>query len=119
MVLAELSVDICCILPLISQIQHINNIKIKINTQEGFGMILNNSISQSKHSKKNEEDLVFDMEQIKPMPLPSINMNRQQGLLGQSTTSIEPSSQLIEDKQIRDSNNKFTNSDSDLLKFAK
>ncbi|CAL5994932.1 Hypothetical_protein [Hexamita inflata] len=119
MVLAELSVDICCIMPLISQIQHINNIKIKINTQEGFGMILNNSISQSKHSKKNEEDLVFDMEQIKPMPLPSLNMNRQQGLLGQSTTSIEPSSQLIEDKQIRDSNNKFTNSDSDLLKFAK
>ncbi|CAL6003914.1 MatE_and transmembrane domain-containing protein [Hexamita inflata] len=119
MVLAELSVDICCILPLISQIQHINNIKIKINTQEGFGMMLNNSISHSKHSRKNEEDLVFDMEQIKPMPLPSINMNRQQGLLGQSTTSIEPSSQLIEDKQIRDSNNKFTNSDSDLLKFAK
>ncbi|CAL6020337.1 MatE_and transmembrane domain-containing protein [Hexamita inflata] len=118
MVLSELSIDICCILPLISQIQHINSIRTKISGQEGFGMIPNNSASLSKHSKKNQEDdLIFDMEQIKPMPLPSLNIGRQQGLLGQSTTSIEPSSQIVEDKQI--SGSKFTNSDSDLLKFGK
>ncbi|CAL6064576.1 MatE_and transmembrane domain-containing protein [Hexamita inflata] len=123
MVITEATIDICCILPFISLLQHINNVRLKTNDTElyGFGIInnqMNNSsaISKSKHSN---QELLFNMEEIKPMPLPTINMYRQQGLLGHSTTnSNEQSSQIIEDKTISISNNKYSDkqSDSDVLK---
>ncbi|CAL6015291.1 MatE_and transmembrane domain-containing protein [Hexamita inflata] len=138
MVITEATVDLCCVLPYINLLQKFNKLRSKMNEMEQTNPINDTKSNRSKTKSSQFQDndkTEFQIEEIKPMPLPTINLGRQStqhsGFI-QSRNGSEPdiSSQVIPDKsqfsqatgtstQQKSTTSGNQNSSSDLIKFPK